>query len=199
MSLIDEAMRTELVRMYHAAGRHYHDLRHIETLLDLAARHPLDDREAVEAAIWFHDAIYDPRRKDNEEKSAELAVARLRDVAANDRIARIAMMIRATAGHALPECPDPRARADCALFLDMDLAILAGAPAAFAAYERDVRREYAWLPEPAWMSGRRRVLESFLARPAIYLTDAFRRTHEARARRNLTGALAALAGASAAR
>jgi predicted metal-dependent HD superfamily phosphohydrolase len=43
------------------------------------------------------------------------------------------------------------------------------------------------------------VLESFLTRPTIYLTDAFRRTHEASARQNLAGALAALTRDSAAR
>jgi predicted metal-dependent HD superfamily phosphohydrolase len=192
MRLIDEALRAELVRMYQAAGRHYHDLRHIETLLDLAARQELHDREAIEVAIWFHDAIYDSHRKDNEEKSAELAIARLRGTAADDRIDRIATMIRATAGHALPEFSDPRAAADCALFLDMDLAVLASPPEEFAAYEDAVRREYAYLSEPQWIEGRRRVLEHFLARPTIYFSETFRRTDEERARQNLTQALTRL-------
>jgi predicted metal-dependent HD superfamily phosphohydrolase len=190
MPLIDEALRAELVRMYQAEGRHYHDLRHIETMLERAARQELHDREAVEAAIWFHDAIYDARRKDNEEKSAELAVARLLGTTADDRVDRIATMIRATAGHALPEFSDPRASADCALFLDMDLAVLAAPPEQFAAYESDVRREYGFLSEPQWIAGRRRVLENFLARRTIYLSEAFRRTHEGRARQNLALALA---------
>ena len=76
MSFIGESLRDELVRAYEAADRHYHDLRHIEALLALARDQPLLDSAAVEAAIWFHDAIYDTRRNDNEERSAKLAVAR---------------------------------------------------------------------------------------------------------------------------
>ena len=101
-------------------------------------------------------------------------------------------MIRATAGHAVPAFADAAAAQDCALFLDMDLAILGSAPAGFDAYEQAVRREYDWVSEPQWIAGRRAVLAGFLARPAIYATAAFRATHEAAARRNLAEAMARL-------
>jgi predicted metal-dependent HD superfamily phosphohydrolase len=197
MSLISSAVRAELVQAYEAPDRHYHDLRHIEALLGLARAHAdaLSDRDAVEAAIWFHDAIYDTRRNDNEAHSAELAVARLSGAASPDRIAGIAAMIRATSGHVVPDFSDPHRAADCALFLDMDLAILGATPVEFAAYEQDVRREYAWVPEPQWVAGRRHVLEMFLARPAIFATVLFRDNREAQARDNLTNALAALMAA----
>jgi predicted metal-dependent HD superfamily phosphohydrolase len=198
MSLLSEAVRAELRRAYEAPERHYHDLRHIETLLGLAQEHAdaIADRDAVEAAIWFHDAIYDTRRNDNEERSAELAIARLTGTASEDRIALIAAMIRATAGHRVPDFADAGAAQDCALFLDMDLAIL-GAPAAeFGAYEHAARREYDWVTEPQWRLGRRAVLAGFLARPAIYATAQFRASHEAAARRNLERAIARLDDAS---
>jgi len=101
-------------------------------------------------------------------------------------------MIRATAGHRLPDFADAGAARDCALFLDFDLAILGSAPATFAAYEQAVRREYHWVSEPLWIAGRRQVLAGFLARPAIYATPEFRARHEAAARRNLAGAIARL-------
>jgi predicted metal-dependent HD superfamily phosphohydrolase len=194
MTLISEPVRAELVSAYTAPDRHYHDLRHIEALLRLAeaCADAIIDREAVEAAIWFHDAIYDTRRSDNEERSAALAVARLAGMADEDRIARIAAMIRATAGHALPELPDAATRRDYALFLDMDLAILGSAAEEFDAYEAAVRREYDWVPEPQWKLGRHAVLTQFLARPAIYATQRFQASHEAAARRNLARAIARL-------
>jgi len=194
MTLMSDPVRAELVRAYAAPDRHYHGLRHIEALLGLAATHAdaIADRDAVETAIWFHDAIYDTRRHDNEDKSAGLAVARLAGIAAPDRIARIAAMIRATAGHRVPDFADPAAARDCALFLDMDLAILGGTTAEFEAYEQDVKREYEWVSEPQWRAGRRAVLAGFLTRPAIYATARFRESHEAAARRNLAQALARL-------
>jgi predicted metal-dependent HD superfamily phosphohydrolase len=194
MTLISEPVRAELASAYTAPDRHYHDLRHIEALLGLAdaCADAIADREAVEAAIWFHDAIYDTRRGDNEQRSAALAAARLAGATDKDRIVRIAAMIRATAGHALPDLADAAAKRDCALFLDMDLAILGSPAAGFDAYEAAVRREYDWVAEPQWQLGRCAVLAQFLARPAIYATRRFRASHEEAARRNLARAIARL-------
>jgi predicted metal-dependent HD superfamily phosphohydrolase len=194
MTFISDPIRAELVRAHAAPHRHYHDLRHIESLLELAQIYvdAIADRDAVEAAIWFHDAIYDTQRPDNEDRSADLAVARLTGTAAPDRIGRIAAMIRATADHRMVDFADAGAAQDCALFLDMDLAILGASPADFDAYEAAVRREYDWVTEPQWRAGRREVLASFLARPAIYATAQFHASHEAAAHRNLAHAIARL-------
>jgi predicted metal-dependent HD superfamily phosphohydrolase len=195
MSLISGKLRDELVRAYTAPDRHYHNLAHIEAMLGLMRTHEdaLSDPTSVEVAIWFHDAIYDTRQHDNEEKSAELAAERLAAVLSPDRIDRITSMIRATAGHFVPEGFDEAVKRDCALFLDMDLAILGSTPVEFTAYEEAVRREYGWVPEALWSEGRRKVLQSFLARPAIYASPPFRASHEAAARENLTRSLERLA------
>ncbi|TPI39346.1 hypothetical protein FJW07_14320 [Mesorhizobium sp. B3-1-9] len=192
--LIDEALKSELAALYQAADRHYHGLAHIEAMLALASeyRHLLDDPEAVEAAIWFHDAIYDSRAKDNEAKSAELAEKRLAGRANPHRLACIAAMINATATHQLPPFRDEDALNDAALLLDMDLAILGARPAVFDAYEKAVRREYGWVEEPMWRAGRAAVLKSFLARQHIFYTTEFRDRFEAQARENLGRSLQAL-------
>jgi len=194
MSLISESIRAELTRAYAAPDRYYHNMVHVETLLGLMREHlpSLTDPVAVEAAIWFHDAIYDTRRNDNEARSADLAVDRLSGMASPEQSERIAAMIRATADHVLPSSFDEGFAADCALFLDMDLAILAGAAKEFAAYEEAVRREYSWVPQPMWIAGRRQVLERFLARPSIYASPQFRARCEEAARANLGRALEAL-------
>jgi predicted metal-dependent HD superfamily phosphohydrolase len=191
MSLIHGKLRDELVRAYAAAERHYHNLTHIEATLGLMRGHEnaLSDPHSVEAAIWFHDAVYDTRRYDNEEKSAQLAADRLTGLVSPDRVALIASMIRATAGHHVSDRLNDSERRDCALFLDMDLAILGSAPAAFAAYEDAVRREYGWVPDALWRDGRRKVLQSFLDRPAIYMSPQFQASHEAAARANLARSL----------
>jgi predicted metal-dependent HD superfamily phosphohydrolase len=195
MSPISGRIRDELVRAYAAPDRHYHNLAHIEALLDLTHAHhgALSDQTSVETAIWFHDAVYDTHRQDNEEKSAALAAERLAGLLSPDRLGRIGTMIRATANHLVPEAFQGSAKLDCALFLDMDLAILGSAREEFAAYEEAVRREYGWVPEALWVAGRRKVLERFLARPTIYASPQFRASHEAPARRNLVRSLEQLA------
>jgi len=192
--LIDEELKNELAALYQAADRHYHGLAHIEAMLALAAeyRHLLHDPEAVEAAIWFHDAIYDSRAKDNEAKSAELAEKRLAGRVGPHRLARVAAMISATATHQLPPFRDENALDDAALLLDMDLAILGAEPAVFDAYEKAVRLEYGWVEEPMWRAGRSAVLQNFIARPHIFNTQIFRDRFEARARENLDRSLRAL-------
>jgi predicted metal-dependent HD superfamily phosphohydrolase len=192
--LIDDRLRSELGRRYQAPGRHYHGLSHIRTLLQLAHqyRELIGDAEAVEAAIWFHDAIYDSRATDNEARSAALARKLLSGRAEPARLKRIAAMIEATADHLIPKWDDAAAANDAALFLDMDLAILGTTAEAFDRYEAEIRREYDWADEDAWRRGRSALLSKFLSRPTIFHTEAFRGRFEAPARRNLRRSLDSL-------
>jgi predicted metal-dependent HD superfamily phosphohydrolase len=193
-SLITPLIRGELIFAYGAPDRHYHNLDHIDALLGLMRKHldDLADPAAVEAAIWFHDAVYDTHRHDNEQRSSLLAVARLADAASVEQIVRVTIMIDATADHVVPDFAQGAEASDCALFLDMDLAILGSTPKKFAAYEAAVRREYSWVRDAKWRAGRRKVLEKFLARESIYASPQFRATHEARARKTLPRARASL-------
>ncbi|WP_315923400.1 hypothetical protein [Mesorhizobium sp. SP-1A] len=196
--LIDAVLRRDLSALYGADGRHYHGLSHIEALLALAAEYRalLSDPDAVEAAIWFHDAVYDSRAKDNEARSAELARRKLAGKTAPERLARIAAMIEATATHELPRFADPAKTRDAALFLDMDLSVLGAPQEVFDAYEQAIRREYAWVPEEAWRSGRTAVLQAFIQRPHIFHTEEFRNRFEKQARLNIARSLKRLEGKS---
>ncbi|MEO5759968.1 MAG: hypothetical protein ABIQ51_24295 [Mesorhizobium sp.] len=193
--LIDDALKRALSRLHEADGRHYHGMAHIKAMLALGGdyRASLHDAGAVEAAIWFHDAIYDSRAKDNEAKSAELACKELSGRTDPERLGRISAMIIATATHELPGLDDARAMRDAALFLDMDLAILGTAPDIFDGYEQAVRREYQWVDEPMWRAGRGAVLKNFLARQHIFHTEEFRQRFEPQARLNMARSLKALA------
>jgi predicted metal-dependent HD superfamily phosphohydrolase len=74
---------------------------------------------------------------------------------------------------------------------DIDLSILGYPVEAFDAYERDIRAEYAWVPEEAFRHGRRRILEGLLRRDPLFQTETFRRRFESSARANLRRVLAA--------
>lgn len=188
---IDGGLMNQLVAAYSEQQRHYHTLQHLrECLAHFDAAAPLARRPAeVELALWFHDAVYDPARKDNEERSAQWAADSVRAAGCAEDVAqRVAALVLATQAHvATGDDPDTR------LLLDVDLAILGAAPARFAESSRQIRAEYAHVPEPAFREGRSRVLAGFLQRPRIYVTDVFRDALEDRARANLQQVLQDLA------
>lgn len=171
---------------YGEPQRHYHTLAHVQHCLETfdGLRGEADDPNAVEMALWFHDAVYDPRRKDNEKQSAELAAVVL-DVGGfpSTFIETVCDLVRATAPGS------PTSGSDVAVLLDCDLAILGASPAAFDEYERQIRREFAWMPPLAFLAGRSALIHRLLARPSIYVTQAMRLGCEPHARANLTRSL----------
>ena len=103
--LLPDAARREvafqkLVAAYEAAGRHYHTLAHIEHLLRRLEALPLHDAPVVELAVWFHDAVYNPLKSDNEAHSAALALDFLRHSTLEPaRQQRVAYLIERTHDH----------------------------------------------------------------------------------------------------
>jgi predicted metal-dependent HD superfamily phosphohydrolase len=171
--------------------RHYHDLAHVLDCLRKADEvyERLTEGRAVDAALFFHDAVYDPTRGDNEERSAELAEERLKAMGEGGAFIAIARdLIMDTRHVTSPASNDGRH------VVDIDLSILGEAPKRFDAYERAIRREYGHVTEQAFRAGRAKVLRQFLDRPRIYGTDVFRDRYEAAARQNLARSLAALGG-----
>ncbi len=187
---IPPALRARLETLYREPQRHYHSLAHIEALLRwLAHWHDLARApRLIEAAIWFHDAVYDTHRDDNEPRSAELARDELRALAWPEvDVARVVTMVRATQHHAAA-LADP----DTLLFLDLDLSVLAQSADVYDAYSAAVRAEYAWVDAARYRAGRMRVLQSFMTRDAVYRTPALHAAWESAARANLARELQAL-------
>lgn len=179
---------------YGEPHRAYHNWTHVEAMLGHFAR--LRARaavpEAVELAIYYHDAVCDPLSLRNEANSARRMCRELAGLVDAGVLARARHLVLATAVHRVPRRGPADLRADCALFLDIDLAILGVAPADFDAYEQAIRREYRAVPERVYRLVRKGIFRRFLLRPAIYHTRDFRLTHERPARDNLVRAVAAL-------
>lgn len=178
-----------LTTHYAEPHRHYHTVQHLaECLTHLDGARSLCQHETeVELALWFHDAIYDPRAKDNEAQSAGWAVRVMRDAGLPaDAGERVRGLIMKTCHDAMPDTADAR------VLVDIDLAILGAHATRFDEYERQVRQEYAWVPGFLFRRRRREVLEGFLGRPAIYSTSFFNGMLEKKARENLARSLSAL-------
>jgi predicted metal-dependent HD superfamily phosphohydrolase len=93
----DESDYRRVRRAWSGIGRHYHTLTHLDACfreLD-ETRHLAMRPGEVELALWFHDAIYRSWRRDNEQRSAELAARTLR-AASVDSVERIRQMVLAT-------------------------------------------------------------------------------------------------------
>lgn len=180
---------TELIQAYSSAERFYHNLTHLSDCLSnfdrtkfLAAR-----PQEVELALWFHDAVYDTHRGDNEQRSAEWAQAVIREAGLRvDLAERVSGLILATRHTAEAETSDAQ------LIIDVDLAILGAEADIFWKYEENIRKEYAWVPETLFRQRRREILGGFLSRAQIYYHEQYREALEEKARRNLQQAIAKL-------
>jgi len=194
--MITKALFDHIRDLHSGPERGYHGWSHPLALLALFedVKATLHDPVAVHAAILLHDAIYEPRAKDNEARSAVLAAELLADAIPADSLARTLALIEATAKHAIPDGLPAADAADMAVFLDMDLAILAAPAEAFDAYEAGVRHEYREIPEAAFRAGRAAILESFLARDALYMSPWGRAAFEDKARANLRCSIVQLRG-----
>jgi predicted metal-dependent HD superfamily phosphohydrolase len=191
---LPSAQLDALKAAYATPPRAYHNFAHVEEVLrhydEVTAGPGWTQPEEVRLAVLYHDAIYEAGRKDNEARSAELAVAHIDQWLADSGIdaARVADLINLTARHGTlaPQDVDR----DAALFLDCDMAILAAEPAVFATYDRGITAEYRG-HVPAWLFklNRRRFLKALLAKERIFLSDWFHQRLDAQARINLRRAV----------
>lgn len=178
-----------LAQAYDEPHRHYHNGRHIvECLREFDhARHLARQPAAVEMALWFHDAVCDPKAADNEERSADMAERCLIEARLADAFIRsVRKLVMATKDH------EAEADSDEAVMADVDLSILGQDEKRFAEYGEQIRREYEWVPASVFASKRAEILEGFLARRNIFQTELFRERYERNARRNLEASIAEL-------
>jgi predicted metal-dependent HD superfamily phosphohydrolase len=177
-----------LAAAYAEPHRAYHTATHIHEVLHWydAVCDQVGWREATDVyvAIVFHDAVYDPTRHDNEARSAQLARAL---VGASDFAVELILMT-AKHGSIDPNTVDH----DAAHFLDSDTAILGASAAVFDDYDAAIRVEHQHVPDAAYRAGRGKFLRAMLARERIFFSDFFHQQLDARARENLTRAIARL-------
>lgn len=160
------ALHAQLITAWNEPQRFYHTLQHLQECLELAHEQatamPEADQAVLSLALWFHDAVYDVRAHDNEERSAQWAREALPALGASAEFVRkVEELILATRHLGAAEPPrDPLVD----LMLDIDLAILAAASKRFAEYDLQIGQEYSWVPPDQFHTARRSVLRGFLAK-----------------------------------
>ncbi|WP_230658445.1 HD domain-containing protein [Psychrobacter sp. I-STPA10] len=203
---------------YNAPHRHYHTLRHVAFLLNEWQKYQsqLIDADMVALAIYYHDIIYEPLRKDNEHQSAQFFADNFAHLLSPQQIQVVVSLIEMTAKHSLeipqitakhsleiPQIDDKteavlyssiqQFKVDAALFLDMDLAILGMPWGQYEAYAKAVRLEYIQIESTQYQQGRKQVLQRLLSKPYLYFTSSYRQSHEQQARQNINQEMQLLA------
>jgi glyceraldehyde-3-phosphate dehydrogenase (NADP+) len=162
-----ETMFKKLWELYQTKERTYHNLFHIHRMLDDLAKYGSKQWSAhtiqlIEMAIWFHDAIYDTTRNDNEEKSAELAMILLGKDLTESQLNHISQLILVTKHDETPK------NAAEALIADLDLMTLAEIPAQYSIYKDAVYAEYSRIPKAEFLQGRLAFLRKMLAKTIFH-------------------------------
>ena len=190
---IEETQETygELYKAYSEKHRHYHTVNHIKDCLEKfdSIKHFADDSAAIEVAIWFHDAVYKPFSSKNELDSSNWAASFLSqnnvEKTFTDRVHKLIMATR----HDTQSLEH-----DSSLLIDIDLSILGEEEEKYRQFEKDVRKEYRWVPFFVYRKKRCAILNSFLNRKRIFSNIMFYELYEERARINIKEAIKMLQG-----
>lgn len=173
---------TEIETNYSGTKRYYHTLHHLENVFNqlVKVKDQINNWEAILFTLFYHDVIYKAVKSNNEEKSAELAKQRMRELGVSKEVIELSTtQILATKSHAVSLSQDTN------YFTDADLCVLGQSWEAYKQYYKGVRQEYAIYPGLLYNPGRKKVLVHFLAMDNIYKTTFFQEAFEAQARENI--------------
>ena len=137
-------------RKYHTLSHLYDLVEQIQTNSELVER----ERNLLLLAAFFHDSIYDPKRKDNEERSAQLLEY---NSPKTDGIKHIAQIIRDTKDHTSTEYLSK-------LFSEMDMAIVTRSLPDLLEWERGIRYEYSHYSSLVYTIGRVQFIRKMIQR-----------------------------------
>ncbi len=171
----------DLRQRYSEGHRRYHTPVHIAHCLKLfdLARDDMEEPDAVEMSIWFHDVIYDARAPDNEEKSAEYFVEVCGDEVEERFKSKVYNLIIVTIHKELPMTVDEK------YMVDIDLSSFGLPWERFLKDSQAVREEFRHLNDEEFYPAQKQFLETLVERKYFCFTEFFRERHEKTARENI--------------
>jgi predicted metal-dependent HD superfamily phosphohydrolase len=173
---------TEIEKNYSSKKRHYHTLHHLDSLLAQLTdvKGEIQNWNTALFTLYYHDIVYNSLKSDNEEKSAELAEKRMKQISVSiDTIELCKNQILATKSHI------KSADSDTNYFTDADLSALGQNWEKYSLYCKNVRKEYSIYPDFVYNPGRKKVLNHFLSMDRIFKTDFFHYKFEIQAKQNI--------------
>lgn len=167
---------------YREPQRHYHTLAHIAQCLGMfdQCKSLADNPDALELAVWFHDAIFEPGKPDNEKRSADLYLQLsdgVHDAATRGLVKRLIM---ATLHDGASLADD-----DAIYMVDIDLSSFGLSWDDFLQDSQNLRRESADLSDAEYYRRTTSFQNCLLAKERFYQSDYFAERLESQARANL--------------
>ncbi|MDD4937871.1 MAG: hypothetical protein PHX34_02520 [Candidatus Shapirobacteria bacterium] len=181
--VLNSEIFTDLRQHYNESHRHYHTLSHVNHCLsefDLV-KNQIKNPQAVALAIWFHDYIYDPSQKDNEEKSAQNAFNTITKNGLSSDFANTVSSLILSTKHI-----NPSFNSDEQYLNDIDMTILGQTPDIFNIFDQKIEIEFRQIyPKDVYLGGRIKFFEAVLNRQNIFFTDFFKNKYQDTARQNI--------------
>ena len=172
----------EIESAYSSKGRFYHHLLHLENMISELenVKTNINNWDEILFIVYYHDIIYSSVSKNNEEKSADFAIKKLKQLSISQPfIDKVYQGILATKKHEFSE------DSDINYLLDADLSILGKDWEIYSEYIKNIRKEYAIYPDFLYNPGRKKVLKHFLEFKNIFKTQYFQEKYENQARENI--------------
>ncbi|MCW7458239.1 hypothetical protein ND856_06365 [Leptospira bandrabouensis] len=174
---VSDTLWEEIETRYSEPHCAYHNLNHLYQMLGEFEKveAQLEDSEMVLFALYYHDLVYDPKSKTNEEE-------RLLDLEIRkERINLCLDHILATKSHRLGD----NSNTDTKYFLVMNLSILGSEENQYLEYTKNIRKEYSNYSDEDYRKGRIQVLDHFSETIRLYQTGYFFDQYEMRSRYNV--------------
>ena len=166
-----------LFALYSEPHRHYHTFNHIVRMLEMLAIHAIITPKLY-TAVLYHDAIYHPKKDDNELQSAYLY--EIHSVNMGEKPdAQVIQMIIDTKEH-IPTIEESK------LLIDADLWVLGSNIHIYSDYKQALKKEYEpFFTKEEMIAGRTAFLENMLDKENIFYTPNFQRCYTHTAKINL--------------
>lgn len=171
----------EILGAYGEEGRYYHTREHLRHMFEVYDRFFANPDIAHELTFWYHDFYYDPKRQDNEDRSAALAQKRVEQD----------LQIQAGVGLKVRDLilfshytRTPITRDEMVLH-DVDLSIFGESADLFGKYEKGIRQEYSFVPDTDYQKGRAAILKQFIRDPFYFTPEMCYSSYEDLAKRNI--------------
>jgi len=161
----------QIIKRYYEEHRFYHNFNHVKQMFDEAEIRGIELSEEQYLSILFHDVVYNPGSKTNEEDSCNVFdkyVFSLKAVSFNSIIVKQIIMDTKTE---IPTCESSK------IIIDLDLCGLAGTPEQYFQNSKFIAWEYTYnnkLSDKEFNSGRIKWLEEMIEKKQIFYTDYFK-------------------------